>query len=92
MVIDELTEAYNEEEIDKYLHADLILNFGTNNEQRGHATTSSQGLDGSSIGFVHTKHLFYTHNYDNVITKGYIEKYTANRGVKFIGKLNIRGY
>ena len=78
MNIEERPEGDDEQAIDKYLNAELILDVGTNGERRGRVVKRSRGLDGSPIGRAHTNPLFDTREYDIEFTDGSIEKYTAN--------------
>jgi hypothetical protein len=78
MIIEERPDDDDEEAIDKYLNAELILDVGTNNERRGRVVKRSRGLDGEAIGRAHTNPLFDTREYDVEFTDGMREKYQAN--------------
>jgi hypothetical protein len=78
MLIDERPEADDEEAVDKYLNAELILDVGTNNERRGRVVKRARGLDGEPLGRAHANPLFDTREYDIEFTDGTTEKYQAN--------------
>ena len=80
MIMEEQTndDDIDEEMLDKYLGAELILGVGTNNERWGWVIKQSKGIDGNVIGRVHSNPLFDTHEYDIKFTDGSIEKYQAN--------------
>jgi hypothetical protein len=78
MIVEERPDDDDEEAIDKYLNAELILDVGTNNERRGRVVKRSRGLDGEAIGRAHTNPLFDTREYDVEFTDGTREKYQAN--------------
>ena len=63
MNIEDRPDDDDEEAIDKYLNAELILDVGTNDEQRGHVIKRSWGLDGEPIGRAHVNPLFDTREY-----------------------------
>ena len=64
--------------IDKYLNAELILSVGMNNERWGHVIKWFKGLDGKPVGHAHSNPLFDTHEYKIEFTDGMIKKYQAN--------------
>ena len=78
MVIGEWPEADDEEVIEKYIGAELILDVGSGNERRGRVVKRSRGLEGEPIGHAHTIPLFDTREYDVEFTDGTMEKYAAN--------------
>ncbi len=78
MHIEERPEQDDEEAIDKYLNAELIMNVGTNDERRGRVVKRSRGLDGEAIGRAHVNPLFDTRKYEVEFTDGTREKYQAN--------------
>jgi hypothetical protein len=68
----------DEEAVDKYLNAELIMNLGTNDERRGRVTKRTRGPDGETIGRAHANPLFDTREYEIEFTNGMHEKYQAN--------------
>ncbi len=78
MLVEPRPEADEEDAIDKYLTAELIMDVGTDNERRGRVVKRSRGLDGRPIGRSHANPLFDTREYDIEFTDGTMEKHTAN--------------
>jgi hypothetical protein len=78
MNIDERPEADDEEAVDAYLNAELIMNTGTNDERRGRVVKRSRGPEGEPIGRAHANPLFDTREYEIEFTDGSYEKYQAN--------------
>jgi hypothetical protein len=71
-------EVDDDDAIDKYLTAELILDIGSGNERRGRVMKRSRGQDGEPIGRAHTNPLFDTREYDVEFTDGTIDKYQTN--------------
>jgi hypothetical protein len=78
MLTDERPNDEDEEAIDKYLNVELIMNMGTNDEQRGRVIKRTLGLNGEPICRAHANPLFNTHEYEIEFTDGTNEKYQAN--------------
>eukprot|EP00957_Ditylum_brightwellii_P004787 364883-Ditylum_brightwellii.AAC.1 len=78
MITEENPDEDDEEAMDQYLSAELILGLGTDGERVGRMIKRSQGLDGQSIGRAHQNVLFDTHTYDIEFTYGSVERYQAN--------------
>jgi Reverse transcriptase (RNA-dependent DNA polymerase) len=78
MHVDDRPEDDDEEAIDKYLNAELIMNVGTNDERRGRVIKRTRGPDGERIGRAHANPLFDTREYEVEFTDGTHEKYQAN--------------
>jgi len=78
MITEERPEEDDQEAIDKYVNAELLLDVGTDNERRGRVVKRSRGLDGQPVGRAHANVLFDTREYDVEFTDGSREKYQAN--------------
>ena len=77
MIIGELPEADDEEAVDKYLNVELILDFGSSNEQRVRVSKCSQVFDGEAVRRAHANPFFDTREYDIEFTYGSVDKYKA---------------
>ena len=77
MIVDDIVDA-DDDAVDKYLTAELILDVGTNGERRGRVIKRARGLNGEPIGRAHTNPLFDTREYEVEFTDGALERYTAN--------------
>eukprot|EP00957_Ditylum_brightwellii_P132221 10082020-Ditylum_brightwellii.AAC.1 len=64
MITDKHPDENDEEAMDQYLTAELILGLGTDGERVGRVMKRCWGLDGQSIGRAHPSSLFDTHTYD----------------------------
>jgi hypothetical protein len=71
-------EVDDDDAIDKYLTAELILDIGSGNKRRGRVIERSRGQDGEPIGRAHTNPLFDSREYNVEFTDGTIDKYQAN--------------
>eukprot|EP00957_Ditylum_brightwellii_P154519 11759374-Ditylum_brightwellii.AAC.1 len=78
MITEECPDKDDEEAMDQYLTAGLILVLGTDGERVGRVIKRSQGLDGQAIGRTHPNPLFDTHTYDVEFIDGSVERYQAN--------------
>ena len=57
MLTDDRPEADNEEAINNYLTCELIIDVGSDNEQKGRVTKRSRGHGGEPIGVGHNNPL-----------------------------------
>ena len=73
MVQDERPKDDHEEAIHKYLHTELILDVGTNNERHGRVVKRTRGHDGNPIGRAHANPFFDTQVYDIEFTDGTVK-------------------
>eukprot|EP00957_Ditylum_brightwellii_P078346 5957294-Ditylum_brightwellii.AAC.1 len=73
MITEERTDNDDEEAMDQYLTAELLLGLGTDGERVGRMIKRSQGLDWQSIGRAHPNPQFDTHTYDIEFTDGSVE-------------------
>jgi hypothetical protein len=74
----EQPEDDDEEAINKYLNAGLILGLGTSNERRGRVVKWARNLEGEPVGCAHNNPLFDTREYDVEFTDGSWEQYQAS--------------
>eukprot|EP00957_Ditylum_brightwellii_P002146 165250-Ditylum_brightwellii.AAC.1 len=73
MIAEDFQEEDDEEAINQYLTAELILGLETDGERVGKVIKRSQELDGQSVGRAHQNPLFDTHTYDVEFTDGSVE-------------------
>jgi Reverse transcriptase (RNA-dependent DNA polymerase) len=78
MLLADRPEADEEEVVDRYINAELILDLGSGAERRGRVTKRARGLDGEPIGTSHANPLFDTREYLIEFTDGSVDRYRAN--------------
>jgi hypothetical protein len=78
MIVDERPDDDDEDVIDNYLNAELLLDVSTNNERRGRVIKRAKGNSGEPIGRAHANPLFDTRQYEIEFTDGTRERYQAN--------------
>ena len=66
------------EMLDKYLNAELIVVVGTGSERKGQVVKRAKGTSGEPIGRAHANPLFDTREYVVEFTDGSTENYFAN--------------
>eukprot|EP00957_Ditylum_brightwellii_P012425 938811-Ditylum_brightwellii.AAC.1 len=78
MITEKCPDKDDEEAIDQYLTAELILCLGADGERVSRVIKRSWGLDGQSIGRAHPNALFDTCTCDVEFTDGSVKRYQAN--------------
>ena len=78
MITNDQPEADYDYALYEYLNAELILNIGSNNGQRGSVYKHWQGLHDTHIKHMHTNPFFDTIKYGIEFTGASFEKFKAN--------------
>jgi hypothetical protein len=78
MLVEERPEVDDEEAIDKYLNAELMLDMGTGNERFGRVVKRARDINGNPIGRAHSNPLLDSREYHVEFTDGTQERYAAN--------------
>jgi hypothetical protein len=73
MIVEEHTEAYDEEAVDKYVNMELRMGAGTDDERLGRVIKHAKGIGGKPVGCAHTNPFFDTREYEVEFTNGTIE-------------------
>jgi hypothetical protein len=73
MIVEECSEANDEEALDKYLNMELRMGARTNNERWGWVIKCAKGIGGEPVSRAHANPFFDTREYEVEFTDGTIE-------------------
>jgi hypothetical protein len=73
MIVEECSEANDEEALDKYLNMELRMGDGMDNERWGQVIKRAKGIGGEPVGHAHANPFFDMREYEVEFTNGTIE-------------------
>jgi hypothetical protein len=78
MIVEECSEADEEEAMDKYLNMELRMGARTDDERWGQVIKHAKGIGGEPVSCAHTNPFFDTREYEVEFINGTIEQYAVN--------------